>query len=124
MTVWILAAVIFTVVLIVVMVPHKQRHNGGACQGLWFQRRITMRGVPPEMAGYCLRHEIVHHEMHHTEKLLIIFTGLLATAAIIANRTEHPVAVFLLLGVAANIIENIVFKIFEYQADKYASKFS
>jgi hypothetical protein len=120
MAVWIMALVIFLIVLSVVVIPHKQWHRGGMCAGLWFARRITVCGVSESEAPSVIMHESVHHIMHHTEKLLVIFAGLLVTAAIIANHTEHPVTIFLLLGVVANIVENGMVKLFEYQAERAA----
>ena len=118
MIVWILAAVMFAVALAVVAIPRRQRHHGGMCAGLWFRRRITMRDVPLGGIDQCLRHEIAHHELYHTEKLLVVYAAALAAGAVVANLTPLPVVVFLLLGVVANLGTMRLQSYFERQADE------
>lgn len=122
MTVWIMAAVAFLVALAVVLVPGKMRHSGGRTTGLWFNRRIQINVPGSTDLLYCIAHEDAHAKMYHMEKLLAAYAVGLTAAAVVANLTPWPVAVFLVLGIAANLGTRYLEDYFERQAHERAKK--
>ena len=122
MVVYGIALALWLIALAVVLIPGKQRHIGGRCTGLWFNRRIEFAGVPPGRIDYCLRHERAHAQLWHMEKLLVAYGVALLVGAVVANMTPHPVIVFMLLGAFANYGTGRLVKRFEKQADKEACR--